>query len=147
MLRGIFRFTRPPISSLLNRMCIEPPLLMYKRFFGCPATLAISCGVEASFTLLDSSSSGIVFIRFFCVRTLLGFSGLCVLSLLDSLFLFLWCSGICIATLLDFLFFWRIFLLFVVFFVVCIGFDLCGPTLRGFLVGHTTSFHETHTRL
>ena len=78
------------------------------------------CGVEASFTLLDYSSSEIIFIGFLCVLILLGFSGHCVLSLLNFLFLFLWCSGTCIVTLLDFLFFWRILLL-VAFFVVCMG--------------------------
>ena len=43
-------------------------------------------------------------------------------------------SDIFKVTLLHFLFFWRAFFLFVVVF----GFDLCGPTLLGFLVGRTT---------
>ena len=35
------------------------------------------------------------------------------------------------------------FLLFVVFISVCIGFNLRRSTLLGFLVGRTTSFHES----
>ena len=66
-----------------------------------------------------------------------------VLSLLDSLILFLWSSGNCIVTLLNFLFFCRVCLLFVVFSAVCIGFNMRGSTLHGFLVGCTTFSHES----
>ena len=108
---------------------------MYKQFFGCPATLAIRCGIEASFSLLDSSILEIsifVFIEVLGVLLLLSFSGSCVVSLLDFFFLLLGCSDNYIDTLLDFLFFWCIFLSFAAFFIVYIGFDLCGPTLVGF---------------
>ena len=87
--------------------------------------------------------SEIMLIGSFCVLSLLDFLGPCVLSHLDSLFLLLRCSGIYIVTLLDFLFFCHVSLLFVVFFTVCVGFDLRGSTLLGFLVDFTTSFHES----
>ena len=146
ILRGPSRFCRPP-SSLLNKMCKDAPLSMYKRFFGCSATLFMRCGVESLPSLLDSWMSDIVLIGSFGgsfgVLTLLGFLWLGVLLLLGSLLLFLRSSGICIVTLLDFLFFCRVFLLFVVFFIVCIGFNLRGSTLLGFLVGCATSFHQS----
>ena len=112
-LRALSRFTMPPSNSLLKRICIEAPLSIYRPFFGCPATLARHCGVKASSPLLDSSGSGT------CVFTLQFFSGMRIVALLA------------------FLFFYPVFLLLVVFF----DFDLCGPTLLGFLVGRTISFH------
>ena len=51
--------------------------------------------------------------------------------------------GSCMVTLLDFVLCCCNFLLLVIFRAVCIGFDLCGPPLLGFLDGCTTSFHET----
>ena len=113
ILTALSRFTIPPSNSLLKRIWIEAPISIYRRFFGCPVTLARRYGVEGSSPRLDSSGLGT------CIFTLLVF------------------SGICIFTLLDFLFFWRVYFILVVFF----GFDLCGPTLLGFLVGCTTSFH------
>ena len=111
---------------------------MYKQFFG--------CRVETSFPLLDSSVSGIGIFTLLGISgdlALLGFSSSCIVSLLDLLFLLLGFSSNCIVTLLDFFFIWCSFLLFVVFFVVCIGFDLCGPPLLSFLVGGTPSFNKS----
>ena len=116
---------------------------MYSRFFGCPVTVIICCGIESVSTLLNSWRSDIVLIGLLGVYSLLGFIWPGVLSLLNSLFLLLRSSGICIVTLLDFLFFYRNFLLLVVFFTVYIVFDLRGSTLLGFLDDCTTSFHES----
>ena len=124
-------------------MCKDAPLLIYKRFFGCPSTLVMSCGVESLSALFDYSMSEIVLIESFCVLSLQCFLGRCVLSLLGSLFWFLLFLGTCIETLLDFLFVWHTFFVFIVFFVVCIGFDLRESILLGFLVGRTTSFRKS----
>ena len=92
---------------------------MYSRFFRCPATLVMSCGVEPSSTLLNSWRSDIVLIRLLGVYSFLGFIWPGVLSLLGSLFLLLRSLGTCMVTLLDFLFFchnfccWLFSLLFV----------------------------------
>ena len=67
----------------------------------------------------------------------------CIITLGFS-FLFLLSSGTYIVTLLNFLFLCHDFLLFVVFFSVCLDFNLPGSTLLGFLlVGCTTSFRES----
>ena len=142
-LEGYFYVIKFPNSSLLNRMCKDALLLMYSRFLGCPATLVMHCGVELSTTLLNSWRSDIVLIGLLGACSLLGFIWPGVFSLLEPLFLLSRSSCICILTFLDFLFLCCNFLLLIVFLAVCIGFDLRGPTLLGFLDGHTTSFHES----
>ena len=132
-----------PISSLLNRMCKDAPLSMYSLFLVCPATLVIRCGVDLSSALLNSRILDIVLIGLLGVSALLCFVLFGVLSLLVALYFLAQSPGNYKVTLLDFLFFCRNFLLLVVFSAVCIGLDLRGPTLLGFLDGRTTSFHES----
>ena len=103
-------------------------------------TLVIRCGVDLSSALLNSRISDIVLIGLLGVCALLGFVLVGVLSLLVALFFLSRSPGNYKVTLLDFLFLCRNFLLLVVFSAVCIGFDLRGPTLLGFLDGRTTSF-------
>ena len=132
-----------PSSSLSNRMWKDAPLSMYSRFLGCLATLVIRCGVDLSPTLLNSWISDIVLIGSLDVCSFLSFIKSGVLSLLDYFFFLSRLTGICKVTLLDFLLFCRNFLMFVVFRAVCIGLNLRGSTLLGFLDGRTTSFHES----
>ena len=132
-----------PSSSLLNRMCKDAPLSMYSLFLGCPATLVIRCGVDLLSTLLNSWISDIVLIGSLGVYSLLSFISAGVLPLLGPLPFLSRSPGSCMVTLLDFLLCCCNFLLLVVFRAVCIGFDLRGPTLLGFLDGCTTSFHGT----
>ena len=85
----------------------------------------------------------IVLIGSLGVCSFLSFISTGVSPLLGPLIFLSRSPGSCKVTLLYFLFFCRNFLLLVIFSAVCIGFDLRGPTLLGFLDGHITSFPET----
>ena len=74
---------------------------------------------------------------------LLGFVLAGVLPFLVTLSFLSHSPGSCMVTLLDSLLCCFNSLLLVVFCAVCVGFDLRGLILLGFLDGRTTSFHET----
>ena len=132
-----------PSSSLLNRMCKDIPLSIYSLFLGCPATLVIGCGVDLSSTLLNSCISDIVLIGLLGVYSLLSFTLAGIFPFMGTLSFLSRSPGSCMVILLDFLLCCCNFLLLIVLCAVCIGFDLRGPTLLGFLDCRTTSFHGT----